>query len=263
MSKIQVVIMTCDKPAYNNRLKALRQTCLRDVPENFSVSVFNSTEYGIDSYDESPFRFKAVCTAFREGNYDYLLKLDDDVIPSWKTLRLPPDGSHYHGHKVPRVSKTKGLYYVAGPVIWLDSEAVSILAEELPETVGIDDMIAGEILSDYGIYPTFSEYHYIVRRTNLPEITELDAIKLQDRGFALELGHPNNYYKLWDYYKHLDTHPVQKAVFNGDTMTPRMSTRKGTQGGSVASPAPKNTPVVAHSSSVPMRNFNPRLKRKV
>jgi len=218
MAKVLVALMSADKPAYVARRTACLETWAgKGLPGYVTMSVWTGkTLESSDEYSETSARLKALCRkALQVEGWDWLLKLDDDVVVFWPSAHLPPQGSAYHGSEVPGNGLSReGQRYVAGAAMWLGRKAVEVLATEMQASWGIpDDHQTGEILRKYNILPTYDLYHFIIRRPGQMEVSPFDSEMLIKRGIALEVGSPENMRQL--YYDAVTKPPEsRKAIFD-------------------------------------------------
>ena len=136
--KTLIAIYTCDKPLYQDRLKALQQTWIPLASPCHDIRFFNGARLGVpDDYWSLPQKTKALCKYALQHEYDYLLKMDDDTYVFPDRLKLPP--GDYAGIRIrandfgfpPKYENSpKGTHpfdYASGGAYWLSRKAMEVV----------------------------------------------------------------------------------------------------------------------------------------
>ena len=102
LPKVLVAMETCEDWRYVARRKLCEQTWTHRLPANFTYVPFTGPMLGVpDNYYGLSQKTRAICRYARERDFDWLVKLDDDVFVRAERLRIPhragllglPDGA--------------------------------------------------------------------------------------------------------------------------------------------------------------------------
>ena len=151
--KTLVALETNCSAKYAERRAFAEQTWGRRMPPGYTFESFDGPRLDVDdSYPGLCQKTQAICQWAAERDFDYLIKVDDDVYVRTERLKIPD--ADYAGHCLPRLPETC-LNYCAGCFYWLSRKAFTIIAEApfRPEWTSAEDQWVGWTLRQHGILP--------------------------------------------------------------------------------------------------------------
>jgi hypothetical protein len=191
------------RPPVVDRVSAIRDTWLKDVTVDYKFFYGRGSgrspqpdEVFLDAPDDylhSADKLRGVIKYALAKDYDYLLKIDDDVYAYWKRIMQNVPTADYVGSStgpVPVPDPTAVVWwksrtantttYCSGMAYWLSKHALKVLSESAPGCWA-EDRWAGESLYRKGIYGEIDGRYYIAPRTRTNQyITDAELAKPND-----------------------------------------------------------------------------------
>lgn len=161
--KILVAVITCAQEHYRLRAKAQRDTWAANPPEGVHVQWFVGGEHfqnevrlpvPTDDYGSLPAKTKALCEYAIERDYDFVVKVDDDVYLDLERLKASVPTGHDYAGRVRLPSNGLPAPYCSGFCYWLSRKAMQLVvnSKDRFQTLA-EDVITGNVLLRAGIHP--------------------------------------------------------------------------------------------------------------
>jgi len=121
--RVLVALETCDAPKYAERRRLVENTWAKRLPLCFNFEVFTGHRLGVpDDYSSLCRKTKAIAEYASRYEYDWLLKVDDDVFVRTDRLLLPL--CNYAG----LLLNDRKEKWCSGGFYWLNRRAMGIVA---------------------------------------------------------------------------------------------------------------------------------------
>lgn len=148
--RVLVALITCKLPSYSAKRWRCEETWAKHLPRAWNfLSVDGDLFETGDEYDSLSDKVQRTCRFAEKGDYDWLLKVDDDVWLKPNQLILPD--RDYAGH----VLFHPDYDFCSGGCYWLSRTALEIVASASRnrENPWAEDQWVGELLWQEGFRP--------------------------------------------------------------------------------------------------------------